>query len=56
MKSEKLTFEQLMEIGLILNDLDTEKKNLVMEYIIKANNAVIDYENRIQNAINQLQR
>ena len=56
MKSEQLTFEQMVEAGKILNDLTSENKDIIMTMLLKSNEVVIDYENRIKNAINQLER
>lgn len=54
-ESKELTFEQLVEIFKITNDLG-DKKGIITQHIINLNNAVRDYENRISNAINQLER
>jgi hypothetical protein len=55
MKSQQLTFEQLMEIGLALNKIEAEQKDMIMNYVIGLNNAVREYENRIKNAVYQLE-
>ncbi len=45
-----------MEAFKILSELDKDKKEILVNVITGLNNAVRDYESRINNAINQLQR
>jgi len=56
METKQLKFDQLMEIGTILNELSPSDKETILNYVGKLNNAVRDYENRIKNAIGTLER
>jgi len=56
MEKKELSFTELVEIHVALTSLSKEQKEFVVNQVYKLNNAVRDYENRIKNAINQLER